>query len=339
MALTPAQLRKKYGRDLRQRLRSKLVMAQLCNTNFRGDVVNSREVEIISPKENLRDPSDSSLVNVDDTTAEEGRNPTFDAPMELENESRVLVMDQGSQLGVSLGVDDLNEATFDMIADANDKISRRMSFEIDSNLSSYMRQQVPGARAANNRQKPAAIGDATDYITRATGIPSSADAREYLVAAFLDASAWALGSKIWKVGQIEHTLWCTMHPLLWRAFQEWVLKDKPTDALVNVFGGGPRSRLGINTSGQVQGGMAEVQVFLNPEQPFETVGGKNHWTLLFGTRQYCTLAARPVLYSDKPVGQYQANETIGAVVHGFQRYGRLVVNPEQAYSVAIRAEA
>ena len=334
MALPVAQAREKYGADLRERLRSKLIVAQLCNTNFTGDVVNSRKVIINSPAEKFSDNTD-----VRTNTAEEGRNPVFAAPKELTGDTQELVMDQGSQLGISLGIDDLKEATWDMVADANDKISDRMAYEIDYNLIRAMRDGIPGSRADTNPQKPAAEGKAADYIDGTTGIPSSGKSRIFVVQAFLNASAWALGANIWKVGEIEHELWAMMHPLLWRAVQEWIFQDKPSDSMVNIFGGGPRSQLGISTEATVQGGMLGMNVFLNPNMIFEQVGGKNHFVILFGTRQFMTFAARPVLISSKGEGEYQAGETIGEVYHGFQRYGRKVVNPEQMYSVAIRAEA
>lgn len=331
MAITVAHLRETYGRDLVERLRGRLIMAQLCNTNFRGDVQRSNKVLINSPADDL-----SGSTKVDAVTAEEGRNPTFDAPVELESEQIELVMNQGSQLGVEMGIDDLREATFDMMAEANTKIARRMAFEIDSNLTAYMLGAVPGNRGGNN--KSSIYGDATDYIA-STGKPATATAAEFVTEAFLDASAWALGNNVWRVGLIEHELYAVMHPRLWRAVQDWINRTKPSDSLVNIYGGGPRSQLGISTGGQVTGGITSMQVFLNPYMPQATVSSKAHWQILFGTRQFTTFAARPVLYSFKNVGDFQESATIGAIVHGFSRYGRLAVNPSQSYLATIRAEA
>lgn len=52
-----------------------------------------------------------------------------------------------------------------------------------------------------------------------------------------------------------------------------------------------------------------------------------------------TFAARPILYSTKRRGEYQAGETVGEVVHGFSRFGRIAVNTEQVYLAALRQKA
>ena len=330
MAVAVANLRERYGRDLRERLRANLIMAQLCNSNYTGDVRNAAKVQIISPADDL-----SSSTKVDAVTANVDRNPTYAAPVELETESRTLEMDRASQLTVSLGIDDMREATFNMIEAANSKIARRLAFEIDSDVTAFMIAGVPGTNRGTT-QKPSILGDATDYIA-ADGSNSTDAAAEFVIDAFISAGGWAMSSNVWRTGLIDHQLWAVMDAPLWVSVQNYIRKKGNSELLSNLFGGGPRSQLGVTNNNA--GTMNSVNVFINTLMPKVAVSNKDHWQILFGTRQYTTLAARPVHYSISREGEYQPGAAIGYTVNGYQRYGRLVVNPEQVRIATIRAEA
>lgn len=324
MALTTANLRTRYGPDGRQRLRPKLLAAQLTNTNFRGDAMSAYTVDVISPN----DPT-SGTSQIDRVTAEAARNPDWSTAHQIGDTKATMTMDQGSDRVYDLGIDDLTEASFDMITEANGRIERSLEYEVDQNIFAAM---VAGVQTGNTG---AVKGSATDFIPT-TGIPTTATARSYVIDALLEGAAWAYSNNIWQTGLIQHELFCVMPPYLWASLLFYIKNDKPSDSLVDQFVG-PLATLGINEN-LTAPGMARVQVFVSNTMPTAQSGSKTHGQILFATRTYMTAAFRPVIYAATNP-QDSTTGAIAASVGGFMRFGRLALNVEQARLQLVRQEA
>lgn len=324
MALTVANLRTRYGANGRERLRPQLMAAQLTNTNFRGDAMRNYTVDVISPD----DPT-SGDGQIDSTTSEKSRNPQWSTAVTIGDAKATMTMDQGSDYVVDLGIDDMTEASFDMVEEANRRIRRRLAYEVDQNIFAAMVAGVQTANTAANK------GSTSDFIPT-DGIPSTAAARSFVIDALLEGAAWAYSNNIWRTGLIDHELFCIMPSYLWASLLFYIKNDKPSDSLVEQFVG-PATTLTINSDGSAPGA-ARVQVFVTNTMPVASSGGKAHGQMIFATRSYMTAAYRPVVYAaENP--EDSTSGAIGASVGGFLRFGRLALNVEQARLQRIRQEA
>ena len=327
MALTEAHaaLVRRSGQDVRDRLRSKLIMPQYTNREFIGDVQALDKVQIVFQD---HPATGANAEDVEDAVV--SRNPSWSAAMTIGSELEEMAIDQRYDKVVALGIDDITDAPFSMMQAANELISRRLAYNVDRNLAKAF---IAGAQAANVQ----ATGDGTDYVAvNADGTPNVAGVGDKVVIdAFIKAAQWIIAQDLDpSTAENPVPVWCICPSYLWSTWLNYIERTKPTDALFNTFIAlGSRQVTGNDV--QVQQG---VPVQLYKHMPTATVSSKVHGQILFGTNRVMAFGSKaPVTAIDPPTSG--TTGPIGWSTGTYIRFGRKVINPEQLRIAQIRAEA